>query len=193
MKFDKDTYPKENLIADGEEGFKTVPKSLQILLGFLIDSKVKQNSLGQCLVYASRPRSAILPVPFGLGVQVDHVFGSKWLTNQLFDLGFSISDDEVKLFKQSVLQAGRIEDIIPGGENGFTEWVGDNANHETRTIDGKNVCSKIFRPCLFGIPFIRDELKIVKCYFALKLSMISGARFYFSDGFRNCFRRHRVD
>ena len=66
------------------------------------------------------------------------MFGSQWLTDVLYDLGFSISDDEVKLFKQSVLQAGRIEDIIPSVDEGFTQWDGDNADHDTRTLDGKN-------------------------------------------------------
>ena len=109
-----------------------------MLLGSIIDSEDKQNSLGQCLVYAARPKTAILPVPFGVGVELDHVFGSPWLTDVLYDLGFSISDDEVKLFKQSVLQAGRIEDIIPSVDEGFTQWDGDNADHDTRTLDGKN-------------------------------------------------------
>ena len=139
LKFDKNTYPDENSIADAERGLNTVPKSLRILLESLIDSKVKQSSLGQCIVYAVRPRSAILPLPFGLGVEVDHVFGSEWLTNQLFDLGFSVSDDEVKLYKQSVIQARRVEETIPKIDNGFTEFVADNANHQTATLDGKNV------------------------------------------------------
>ena len=28
------------------------------------------------------------PIPFGLGVELDHVFGSKWLIEELFRLGF---------------------------------------------------------------------------------------------------------
>ena len=129
MRFDKSFYPAENLIADVNEGLKCVPKSLRLLLDSFIESKEKQNSLGQCIVYAARPKSAILPVPFGVGVEMDHVFGSRWLNSQLFDLGFSISDDEVKLFKQSVLQAGRVEDIIPSADIGFTQWDSDNADH----------------------------------------------------------------
>ena len=59
-------------------------------------------------------------------------------TSQLYDLGFSIPDDEVQLYKQSVLQAGSIEDVIPDADSGFTQWVADNADHQTSTIDGKN-------------------------------------------------------
>ena len=138
MKFSKDVYPDDESIADPEEGLKWIPKSLRMLLEPVIDSKQKQDTLGQCIVYAARHKTAILPVPFGVGVEMDHVFGSEWLTSQLYDLGFSISDDEVKLYKQSVLQAESIEDVIPNSLTAFTQWGGDNADHPTRTIDGKN-------------------------------------------------------
>ena len=103
----------------------------------MIESEKKQNSIGQCLVSAVRPRSAILPVPFGV-VEMDHIFGSRWNTSQLYDLGFSISYDEVNRYKQSVLQSRRVEDIIPDSDSAFTQWTGDNADSPTRTLDGKN-------------------------------------------------------
>ena len=40
-------------------------------------------------------RSCIPPILFGLGVEADHVVGSKWLVNELSRLGFSVSTDEV--------------------------------------------------------------------------------------------------
>ena len=55
-------------------------------------SDVKQNSIGQA-IQASRPRSVIAPVMFRVGAEMDYVFGSKWLTNELSNLGFSISDE----------------------------------------------------------------------------------------------------
>lgn len=54
---------------------------------------------------SSRPRSVITPTLFGVGVEMDHVFGSKWLINELSHLGFSISYDEVTKYKQSVIKA----------------------------------------------------------------------------------------
>ena len=44
-----------------------------------------------------------------MGVSVDKSFGSKWLVNFLYKLGFSISKEEVLKFKQSV--AEHSEDI----------------------------------------------------------------------------------
>ena len=119
MKYNKEYYPSENSIADVEEGKKYIPESLLAFLETIIKSKVKQNSIGQCIVYAARPRSVIPPIPFGLGVEMDHVFSSKWDTNQLSDLGFSITYDEVTRYKQSVLKNGRrIEELIPHSESG---------------------------------------------------------------------------
>ena len=138
MNYDKSFYPDEISIADPQEGKKWIPKSLNVFLENMIESEKKQNSIGQCLVSAVRPRSAILPVPFGVGVEMDHIFGSRWNTSQLYDLGFSISYDEVNRYKQSVLQSRRVEDIIPDSDSAFTQWTGDNADSPTRTLDGKN-------------------------------------------------------
>ena len=47
-------------------------------------------SIGQSIINAAHPRSAILPIPFGLGVEMDNVFGSRWLIDELSRLGYSI-------------------------------------------------------------------------------------------------------
>ena len=49
-----------------------------------------------------RPNSIIPPLLFGLGVEVDHAIGSKTLLVELAHLGYSMSWDEAKRFKQSV-------------------------------------------------------------------------------------------
>ena len=67
----------------------------------LIPSKVKQASIGQCILKALRPNSVIPPLQFGLGVL--STMGLKWLNNELSCLGFTLSYDEVLRFKQSVL------------------------------------------------------------------------------------------
>ena len=38
---------------------------------------MKRAAIGQCLMRSARPRSAIPPWLFGLGVELDHIFGSK--------------------------------------------------------------------------------------------------------------------
>ena len=82
------------------------------LLKYLVPSELKQLSIGQCIVQASRPRSIISPIPFGLGVQLEKSFGLKWLINNLHRFGFSISSDEVTRFKHSVIEATEIAQHI---------------------------------------------------------------------------------
>ena len=74
---------------------------------------------------------------FGLGIEVDHLFGSKWLTNELFKLGFSISPTEITSFKHSVIshEEGSVETLLQGT---FTQWVADNVDHNICTLDGKD-------------------------------------------------------
>ncbi len=115
-----------------------VPHHLQIFLKHIVVSEVKQNSISQAIIQASRPRSVIAPVMFGVGVEMDHVFGSKWLINELSHLGFSISYDEVVRYKQSVIQSETLENLLseyfPGT---FTQWVGDNVDHNVLSLDGQ--------------------------------------------------------
>ncbi len=111
---------------------------MQIFLKHIVVSEVKQNSISQAIIQASRPRSVIAPVMFGVGVEMDHVFGSKWLINELSHLGFSISYDEVVRYKQSVIQSETLENLLseyfPGT---FTQWVGDNVDHNVLSLDGQ--------------------------------------------------------
>ena len=109
-------------------------KSLQLLLQYLIPSNVKQLNIGQCIAQASRPRSIICPVLFGLGVQVEKSFASKWLVNHLYRLGYSISYDEVLRFKHSVIDSS--ESPIPS-DGSFCQWVADNVDHNQVTLTGK--------------------------------------------------------
>ena len=99
------------------------------LLQVLVPSVTKQVSIGQRLLKAARPRSVIPPLLFGLGVEMDHVFGSKWLINELSCLGFSISYSEVTRYKQSVVKNETIEDLQPECFSGsITQWVADNVD-----------------------------------------------------------------
>ena len=115
-----------------------IPHHLQTLLMYIVSSERKQNSIGHCIVQAARPRSVIKPTLFGLGVEVDHVFGSKWLTNELSRLGFSISYDKVTRYKQSVIQSESLENLLTEYSPGtFTQWVADNVDHNVATLDGQ--------------------------------------------------------
>ena len=68
---------------------------------------------------------------------MDHIFGSKWLINELFRLGYSY--DDVTRYKQSVVEMETTNDILPNLVPGsFIQWVGDNIDHNINTIDGKD-------------------------------------------------------
>ena len=45
-------------------------------------TRLKQASLGQCILKAMKPNSVILPLLFELGVEIDHTIGSKTLYRQ---------------------------------------------------------------------------------------------------------------
>lgn len=99
---------------DIEKGKEYMPPSLKTLLANLIPTnEIRQVSIGQAIVHAMRPRTVIVLIMFGLGIEMDHVFGSKWLIKELFKLGFSISYNEIKLFKQSVVQDEDCETLMP--------------------------------------------------------------------------------
>ena len=99
---------------------KWVPESLQIFLEHLFHSKLKQLSFGQGIAQASKSRSMILPIPFGIGVQLDMSLGTKWFVDHLAKSGFSVSSDEVKLFKQSAVSVNStLEDHITNFSSGL--------------------------------------------------------------------------
>ena len=132
-----DVYPSNEDISSISKGKEWLPQSLEQLLKLLIPSyEIKQVSIGHCILQAVRPRSVIPPVPFGLGVDADHAFGSKWLVDQLARLGFSISSDEVRRYKQSVVedQGNIVPEYTPGA---FVQWIAENVDHNIATLDVK--------------------------------------------------------
>ena len=74
---------------------KWIPSLLLLLMTKLIPDEVKQLVVSNAVVQAARPRSVLSPVLFGVGVEMDHTFGSKWLVTELLRLGFSVTYDEV--------------------------------------------------------------------------------------------------
>ena len=58
---------------------------------------------------------------------MDHIFGSKWLINELLQLGFSISYDEVNRYKQSVIENNNIIDM----QNDLPEVAFDQCSVDT--------------------------------------------------------------
>ena len=74
-------------------------------------------------VKAAMPRSVLPPMLFWLAVELDHIFGSRWLLTQLNKLGFTESYSEVNRFKQRVVVSDDNWEHarIIGREKGWTQ------------------------------------------------------------------------
>ena len=77
-------YPSSDDIRSGAE---FLPPLLKYFMRLLVGPDLKQAAIGQCLMKAMRPNSVLLPLLFGLGVEVDHSVGSKTLVIELAKLG----------------------------------------------------------------------------------------------------------
>ena len=131
-------YASNDDIRDVDAACQQLPSMLQMSVQPIVKSTVKRAAIGQCLVRAARPWSVMPPLLFGLGVELDHIFGSKWLINKLFGLGYSISYDGVAGFKQNSIVSSNFEDVLPKYPGSVTQWVADNVYHNICTLDGKN-------------------------------------------------------
>ena len=98
--------------------------------------RAKTRNLPQCIVKATK-RDTIPPLLFDLGVDLDQTIGSKWLVRHLSRLGFSITPDEVTLYRQSVLEADT-ETPTTLSNGAFIQWSADNVDHNLATLDGNN-------------------------------------------------------
>jgi hypothetical protein len=137
LAFDSTMYPNKDDMTNCDG--KYVPSLLQTLISSLVQSKLQQSSIGQCIVQASRPRSYISPMLLGLALKLDGQHGSQDLLMTLSRLGFSSSYDEVVRYKQSVVMAQNPQESRSGSYPPvFTQWVGDNVDHNIRTLDGLN-------------------------------------------------------
>ena len=126
-----DIYPTSDEIKDD-----WIPESLRLFLGIFTNSRIQKESIGQCIV-KTVTATKIPPILFALAVEVDHLYGSRWLNDELFKLGFAISYSEVKRFKQASLSQPvdqQMKRFI--SEDGFTHFIADNVDHNISTLDG---------------------------------------------------------
>ena len=137
--FECEEYPSNEEIRSLESGGEWLTPCLRLMMESLMPSyPLKQISIGQAIVHAMRPRSTVPPVLFGLGVEMDHVFGSKWVNQELSRLGFAVTPDEVYRYKQSVVCNESISDYLLRNLKGsFYHWIADNVDHNFATLDGK--------------------------------------------------------
>lgn len=85
----------------------------------------------------AKPNTILAPLQFGLGVQLHKAFASRFLIETLYRLGFSCSYHEVRKFlKNAAVQQGI--DLPPASDTESLQFVADNVDHNTVTLDGLN-------------------------------------------------------
>ena len=123
-----------------DEAVALLPESMKVFLSGIItgkDTSTKLASLGQALMQAARPRAVTLPLQLDLGVQMHRHFGSRFLNETLYRMGFASSYEEIKRFESSAATTNGVN--IPSiPENSFLQFSADNVDHNTRTLDGLN-------------------------------------------------------
>ena len=133
---DKTLYSSYNDIASKEKNLEYIPHSLRLLMKQIFPEGPKTASIGQSIMQAARPRTLIVPLHIGLGIQMHHHFGSRFLVHSLNHHGFCSSYTEVQKYERSasVHQGTEICGYTPGH---FMQFVAGNVDHNTCTIDGK--------------------------------------------------------
>ena len=135
-----DYYPSSDDIASIDKNVEYLPQSLKLLLQTLFTGKnidIKLASIGQAIIQATRPKVLMAPLQIGLGVQLHHHFGSRFLIDSLNNHGFCCSYHEIQKFEKSAAMT-QGTDISGGvGEERFLQYAADNVDHNIATLDGK--------------------------------------------------------
>ena len=80
-----------------------IPKSLIQFLSMFKLSDLRQERIGQRIL--NEISQKIIPlILLTLGVRLDHIYGSKWLIDERFIIGFTLSYTEVTKYKQAEYQ-----------------------------------------------------------------------------------------
>ena len=95
--------------------------------------QTKIASIGQAVMKAARPRVLLAPLQVGLGVQLHHHYTSRFLIDTLHKHGFCCSYNEVHQFEQNAVLS--YETDIPNYSSQFVQYVGDNVDHNIKTLD----------------------------------------------------------
>ncbi|CAC5372627.1 unnamed protein product [Mytilus coruscus] len=135
----KALYPPPDEIS-AQNNMKYVPESPQTLLQTIFsgkDTRLKIMSIGQSIVQAAAPRMFMLPLQLALGVQLHHNFSSRFLIDTLNSLGFCSSYTEIQKF-ECCAAAEKGNDIPNFVAESFLQYVADNVDHNSGTLDGNN-------------------------------------------------------
>ena len=103
LNIDSDWYPGISTLGD-LKNMDCLPESLTCFLRTLMCGKkndIKTARLGQAIAQASRHRSALLPMQFGVAVHAHRALGSRGLAEILSKFGFCSSYNQVKQCESS--------------------------------------------------------------------------------------------
>ena len=111
---------------DDVEKLGRVPKYLILFLSLLIKSEFKVEAIGQCIMKSAMPRLAISPLLLALGIELNHMLGSRWLNIQLLKFGFGESYNEITPFKQTIVANESAEQLLKSYTSEvFVTFIGD--------------------------------------------------------------------
>ena len=91
------------MIKDINYNKEYLPELLLTLVELLVNNSLMQASIGQSIIYAARPRSALSLILFGSTIELDLVFGPRSLLTEQNCLSSSYFRDEVVSHKQLVV------------------------------------------------------------------------------------------
>lgn len=140
--YDNESYPPpDNFFFNVEN---EIPDSLKTLMDVIILTDKKKPdewypkiiSIAHAIINAARPRSFLSAIQIGLASFLLQKYASKDLIRLLHSLGLCSTYDEATRFQASVTVQNKSSLKLPS--NSFSQFVFDNIDHDTRTIDGKN-------------------------------------------------------
>ena len=103
---------------------------MRAFLWCLVKSDPKIERIGQCIAKSVLPRFIMSLILFTFALELDYVFASRGLSNQVHKLGFCESYEEVLKFKQAFVTNESIDDL-PENDEGFTTGTKMKSYHAT--------------------------------------------------------------
>ena len=99
IRYETNVYPSK---ANIELGAEFLPPTLKLFVNCSSGTMFQTSIIGQMYFRNNKTKQWFTSFLFGLGVENDHGIGSKTLLTEISKLGYAISYDEVKRYKQSV-------------------------------------------------------------------------------------------
>lgn len=92
-------------------------------------------TIAHCIISSMRPRSFLSPILIGLSPKMHKDFGCKDILQALFHVGLCVSYEQILRFEASIIADPTNHSF---SEDGYVQYVFDNADHNTCTSDGKD-------------------------------------------------------